>query len=129
LDITVATSAPPARRPSIAQRRRDQRHDLVAVDDAAGLVDDVHPVGVAVERDAEIGAGLEHLAPAGLGIGRAAAALMLAVRRHAERHDIGAELPQHRGRGAVGGAVGAVDHDAQPSSDRPLGKVALANST
>ena len=35
---------------------RDQRHDLVAVDDVAVLVGDDEPVGVAVERDADVGA-------------------------------------------------------------------------
>ena len=40
----------------------DHRHQLVAVDDAALLVDDHHPVGVAVERDADIGAHLVDLA-------------------------------------------------------------------
>ena len=39
----------------------DQRHQLVAVDHGAVLVDDHHPVGVAVERDADIGAHLVHL--------------------------------------------------------------------
>ena len=41
---------------------RDHRQQLVAVDDVAALVDDEHAVGVAVERDADIGAHLAHLA-------------------------------------------------------------------
>ena len=36
--------------------RRDQRHDLVAVDELALLVADHQAVGVAVQRDADIGA-------------------------------------------------------------------------
>ena len=39
----------------------DQRQDLVAIDDAALLVGHHHPVGVAVQRDAEIGAHFAHL--------------------------------------------------------------------
>ena len=35
---------------------RDHGQQLVAVDDVAALVDDEHAVGVAVERDADIGA-------------------------------------------------------------------------
>ena len=41
----------------------DHRQQLVAVDDAPALVDDEHAVGVAVERDADIGA--HFLAPSG----------------------------------------------------------------
>ena len=48
----------PRRRPRArragAQNERDQRHQLVAVDDLALLVDDDQPVGVAVERDADM---------------------------------------------------------------------------
>src|SRR5205823_12722234 len=37
---------------------RDQSQDLIAVDDKALLVAHHHPVGVAIQRDAEIGARL-----------------------------------------------------------------------
>ncbi len=39
----------------------DHRHQLIAVDQMALLVDDHDAVGVAVERDADIGAHLAHL--------------------------------------------------------------------
>ena len=51
-DQPAARAAGPRR----AQPLRDQRHHLVAVDDLALLVDDDQPVGVAVERDADVGA-------------------------------------------------------------------------
>ena len=50
----------------------DHRQELVAVDDAAALVDDQHAVGVAVERDADIGAHLLDLLAKRGGLGRAA---------------------------------------------------------
>ncbi len=46
------------------------------------------------------------------GVGRAAAFVDVeAVRADADRDHLGAKLPQHLGRGAVGGAIGAVDDD------------------
>ena len=42
------------------QAERDQRHQLVAVDQLALLVDDDQPVGVAVEREADVGAARDH---------------------------------------------------------------------
>ena len=92
----------------------DQGQDLVAVDDAAMLVGHHHPVGVAVQRDAEIGAHFAHLGAHGLGRGRAAIQIDVgAVGRDAHGHDVGAQFPQHFGRDLVGGAIGAIDHDAQ----------------
>ena len=48
-------AAPSARR-GLQAERRDQRHQLVAVDQLALLVDDDQAVGVAVEREADVGA-------------------------------------------------------------------------
>ena len=104
-----------AREPTAArQAGRDQRHQLVAVENDAALVGDDQPVGIAVERDADIGAPRQHLAPHLFGRQRAAFAVDVeAVGRDAEREDLGAELPEH-GRGdLVGGAVRAIDDDAQ----------------
>ena len=47
----------------LAARRQlaaDQRHELVAIDGLALLVDDDQPVGVAIEGDADVGAFGEH---------------------------------------------------------------------
>ncbi len=56
-------------------------------------------------------------------MGRAAAVVDVgAVGRHAERDDVGAELPQRLGRDVVGGAVGAIDDDLEPVEPQPLGE-------
>ena len=52
---------PPRSRPARLQDRAISGEDLVAVDQLALLVGHHQPVGVAVQRDAEIGAVLEHL--------------------------------------------------------------------
>ena len=46
MTVTATTSTP--------RREREDREDLVAVDDLAALVDREHAVAVAVERDAEV---------------------------------------------------------------------------
>ena len=50
---------------------RDHAHQLVAVDLLALLVDDQHPVGIAVEGDAHIGPQLAHLVDQRVRRGRA----------------------------------------------------------
>ena len=91
------------------------------------LVDDDHAVGVAVERDADVGAHLAHLLRQRLGRGRADVVIDVeAVRLDADLDHFGAELPQRLGRDLVGGAVGAIDDDAQAvegniARQRPLG--------
>ena len=57
-DQSAACEASAPRQPG-----RDQRHQLVAVENDAALVGDDQPVGIAVERDADIGAPRQHLAP------------------------------------------------------------------
>ena len=54
----AAAGEPPAPEPDFG----DDRHELIAVDHVALLVDDHHAVGVAVERDADIGAHFVDLA-------------------------------------------------------------------
>ena len=92
----------------------DDGEQLVAVDDLAVLVDDHHAVGVAIERDADIGAHLAHLAGDGAEVGRTAILIDVhAVRFVADGNHVGAQFPQRAGRDLVGGAIGAIDHDAQ----------------
>ena len=96
LDITVATMPPPRSRP-----RRCQDEPISAISwspstDLALLVDDDQPVGVAVERDADIGAAPRPpVACSSAGVGRAAAVVDVeAVGRDADRDHLGAQLPQ-----------------------------------
>ena len=92
----------------------EQRHHLVAIGDPALLVDQGHPVGIAVEADAEIRAFRQHPLDGGLRRGRTDAVVDVEpVRRDAHRHHLGAELPQRLGRGPVGSAMGAIDHDLE----------------
>ena len=114
----------------VLQAFGDHRQQLVAVDDVAALVGDEHAVGVAVERDADIGAHLAHLAAQLLGRGRAAVAVDVeAVGLDADRDHLGAELPQRLRRHLIGGAVGAIDHDrAGRRGSWSRGSVRLANS-
>ena len=98
----------------VAPALGDDREQLVAVDQVAALVGDHDAVGVAVERDADIGAHLAHLAAKRFGRGRAAVVVDVeAVGLDADRNDVGAKLPQRAGRDAIGRAVGAIDDDAQ----------------
>lgn len=93
---------------------RDHRHQLVAVDDLALLVDDQHAVGVAVERDSDIGAQLPDLRHERRRMGRADIAVDVEpVGLVADGDDLGAELPEGFRRHLVTGAVGAIEHDAQ----------------
>jgi hypothetical protein len=102
---------------------------LVAVDRLALLVDDEDAVGVAVERDADVGAQLANLPRERIRRRRADVAVDVEpIRLDADRDDLRAELPQRLGRDLVGGAVGAIDHDARPSSVTWRGSVRLANS-
>src|SRR5512144_793786 len=81
----------------------NDRHELIAVDHLALLVDDDHAVGVAVERDADIGAHLIDLADEIAWRGRTAVLVDVeAVRIDAELDHFGAELPQSLRRHLVG---------------------------
>ncbi len=108
----------------------DDGEQLVAVHHMAALVHDHDAVGVAVERDADIGAHLAHLAADRREIGGAAILVDVeAVGIDADRDHVGAEFPQRAGRHLVGGAIGAIDHHAQAfERSIALGSVSLANS-
>ncbi len=94
---------------------RDHRHQLVAIDHFAMLVDNDDAIGVAIERDADIGPHFLDLGAQRVRRGRAHLVVDVeAVRLDADREHFGAQLPQRNGRHLVGGAIGAVDHHAQP---------------
>ena len=128
--MTVTTMPGLARRPSSAQ-------DLAITARSwspstrwpfSSMIDD--PVGVAVERDADIGAHLAHLGGKRGRRGRADVVVDVeAVRLDADGDRLGAELLQRQRRDLVGGAVGAIDDDAQAVEESVRGSVRLANST
>ena len=126
-DITVETTAGLRQPAVVAPAFGDHGEELVAVDQMAALVHDHHPVGVAVERDADIGAHFADLAAERLGRGRAAVAVDVeAVRFDADRHDVGAE--SHSASVSPPRRSGASMTTRKPSSDRLRGSVRLANS-
>ena len=112
--MTVATTPP-----AVSLPRRCQLSAITAMiwspsTMLALLVDDHHAVGVAVERDADVGAHLAHLVAQRLGRGRAALEVdVVAVGLDADLDHLGAQLPQRVGRHLVARAVGAIDDDAQ----------------
>ena len=88
--------------------------DVVAVDEAAPLVDGHEAVGVAVEGQACGRPGGHHLGLERPGVGRPAAGVDVgAGGRGADGEvlDLGPQLGQHPGGGDGGSAVPAVDHD------------------
>ncbi len=103
-----------AERPAPLHVERAHRQDLIAVDDLAALVDQDHPVGVAVDRDADVRAVLARDFGDVLRVGRAAALVDVgAVGLVPDCDHLGAELLEHGGRDLVGRPVRAVDRDAQ----------------
>ena len=93
---------------------RDHCHDLIAVDDAALLVDDHHAVGIAIERDANVGAHLTHLFAKCFRPRRAALVIDIApIGINADLDDLCAELPQCVGGHLVARPIGAIDDNAQ----------------
>ena len=106
----AAADQPAVLRPAIG----DGRHELVAVDHLAVLADQHDAVGVAIERDADVGAVHHDTFLQHLRMGRAALGVDVeAVGRHRHRDHLGAQLPQHRRRDLVGGAIGAIDDDLE----------------
>ncbi len=96
------------------------------------LIGDHHPVGVAVERDADVGAHLAYLGGERGRGGRADLAVDVeAVRLDPDRDRLGAELLQRQRRHLVGGAIGAVDDRAdaverERARQRALGELDIA---
>src|SRR5882672_4092789 len=82
----------------------DGRHELVAVDQPSVLARQNHAVGVAVQRDADMGVVRHDVLLQQRRMRRAAIAVDVeTVGRHGERDHLGAELPQHGRRHLVGG--------------------------
>ena len=93
----------------------DDGEQLVAVDEVAVLVGDHHAVGIAVERDPDVGAHLAHLAAERLRLGGAAILVDVeAIGIDADREHLGAQFPQRGRNDSIGCAVGAIDDDPQP---------------
>jgi hypothetical protein len=112
-------------RPSSAQRGQ-KRHDLVAVGHPAALVQDHHPVGIAIQADAHMRAMRHHRLGRRLGMRRPAMMVDVGpVRRHAHRDHLGPQFPQHLRRRAIGRAIGAVDHHLQPIQPQARRKARL----
>jgi len=109
----VTTTPGRARRPCSAQ-------------EVAIAVDDHDAIGVAVERDADVGAHFADLRGERGGGGRAHVAVDVeAVRIDPHREDLGAEFPKRLRRDAVAGAVGAIDDDADAVERQGPGQGAL----
>ena len=125
--MTVATTAPPLSSPRALQAERDQRHQLVAVDQLALLVGDDQPVGIAVEREADVARRSRPPFPAAAAgwVEPQPVVDVEAVGRDAERDHLGAQLPQRVGRDVIGGAIGAIDDDLEPVEPQMLGKRGL----
>ena len=93
--------------------RRAERHQRVAVDLVAELVDHDEAVGVAVEADADVRVPLLHLTRTELGMERADLVIDVAsVRLHADGVRGRSELREDERRDAIGSAVRRVDDDA-----------------
>ena len=101
--------------PLFGPTSRHQRHDLIAVRHTAILIKDHHPIRIAIKADADMGAMGHDRLGGGLGMGRSATVVDIgAIGRNTHRDHLGAQFPQHLRRGAIGGAIGAIDHHLQP---------------
>mmetsp|Transcript_7323 Transcript_7323/g.12823 ORF Transcript_7323/g.12823 Transcript_7323/m.12823 type:complete len:277 (+) Transcript_7323:1049-1879(+) len=92
----------------------EKRHDLVAIRDRASLINQDHPIGVAIKANSQIRPCLTHLLRCRLRLGRTAAKVdVQTIGLDAEGNDLRPEFPQNLWRGAIGCAVGTVDHHLQ----------------
>src|SRR3982075_1801390 len=93
---------------------RDHREQLVAIDQVSAFIDENDAVGVAIERDANVGAHFANLAAQRLRRGGSAFLVDIeSVRVDADSDNIGAQLPQRFRHHLIGRAVSAIDHHAQ----------------
>src|SRR5579883_3074766 len=85
----------------------------VAIDDLAAAGDEDGAIGIAVEGDAELGVVLDDGGAGGFEVERATAEVdIAAVGGVADGDDFGAEAAEELGREAAGGAVAAIDDQA-----------------
>ena len=99
------------------------RHHVVAVNQVTGLVAEKHAVGVAIVRDAKVGAVLPDLPAHLLGVhGTAVLVDVHAIGLDAVIENLRAQFAQHARGGFVGGAVGAVHHDPHAFEGHSLGE-------
>jgi len=92
---------------------RDQRQNLVAIDDAPFFVANNHAVCIAIEGNADIGAIFQHSSLQVLRRGGADIVVDVeTIRFNADGFHFRTKLPQNRRRDFVTGAVGAIDNDA-----------------
>jgi len=93
--------------------------DAVAVDDASRIGDEERAVGIAIEGDAELGFFFDDALLQAFEMERAAAGVdVAAIGRRAHGDDIGAEGAKEFGAEFVGGAVGAIENDAEAGQAR-----------
>ena len=89
------------------------RHDVVAVDDAAGVIDRQQAIGVAVERQPEIGAVGHDRRGERVEVGGTAVVVDVApVRSVVDGSDTGGGSGEDARGECTGRSVGAVDDDA-----------------
>ena len=120
--MTVATTAAGRQRAALRTPDREQRQQLVAVDDRAGGVDGQAPVGVTVVGQAEVGAVLHDRRLQQLEVGGAGAVVdagAVTVRRDGD--DLRARPPVDLGGQGGRRALRAVDDDLQPRGRRRQG--------
>ncbi len=123
MDITVDTTPGSLQPAVLLPALGDHGEQLVAVHDMAALVHDQHAVGVAIERNADVGAHLAHLARQRRQVGGTAIFIDVeAIRIDADGNHVGAQFPQRARRDFVGGAVGAIDDNAQAFERHGLGQ-------
>mmetsp|Transcript_29253 Transcript_29253/g.56685 ORF Transcript_29253/g.56685 Transcript_29253/m.56685 type:complete len:363 (-) Transcript_29253:1864-2952(-) len=102
---------PPLGRPA----RRHQPHELITVPDPALFIKQNHPVGIAIKANAHIRAMGHDRLGGGLRVGRSAAFVdVVPIGGHAHRNDRRPKFPQRFGCHAVGGPIGAIQHNLEP---------------
>ena len=115
LDMTVETTVRLTNRAGVVHRDRQDRQQLVAVDHRPVSRDRQATVGVAIVRDADVGAALDHRGDELVEVRRTAAVVdVQPVGLAPDGADGRTRQPQRLGRGAIGSAVRAVDDDLQP---------------